>query len=130
MLYDPDLEVKFNMDPTSLVLFSIELLDIRKDEEEAFECSVGTLSYYVQCIGGAAGLGQLYLEAGLLHLEGAASVVLSASYATSSSIRVIPQAQPESGAEAWQRDRHAASRFFDRARAMNSDLDVPVIMDE
>ncbi|KAI5996779.1 hypothetical protein EDC04DRAFT_2872325 [Pisolithus marmoratus] len=173
MLYDPDLEVKYNMDPTSLVLFAIELLDIRKDREEAFECFVyvfffwtpwhqahlpsatmklvthylpphtslsyvkeaeentrGTLSYYVQCIGGAAGLGQLYLEARLLHLEGVASVVLSASYATLSSIPVPPQPQPENGAEAWQRDRDAASRYFDRARAMNSDLDVPVIADE
>ncbi|KAI6006520.1 hypothetical protein F5J12DRAFT_831250 [Pisolithus orientalis] len=168
MLYDPDLEVKYNMDPTSLVLFAIELLDIRKDKEEAFECFVrawhqahlpsatmklvthylpphtslshvkeaeentrGTLSYYVQCIGGAAGLGQLYLEAGLLHLEGAASVVLSASYATLSSIRVPPHPQPaENGAEAWKRDRDAAGRYFDRARAMNPDLDIPVISDE
>ncbi|KAI6116870.1 hypothetical protein EV401DRAFT_1630098 [Pisolithus croceorrhizus] len=167
MLYDPDAEVKYNMDPTSLVLFAIELLDIRKDKEEAFECFVrawhqahlpsatmklvthylpphtslshvkeaeettrGTLSYYVQCIGGAAGLGQLYLEAGLLHLEGAASVVLSASYATLSSIRVPPHPQPENGADAWKRDRDAASCYFDRARAMNSDLDIPVISDE
>ncbi|KAI6154896.1 hypothetical protein BKA82DRAFT_4072735, partial [Pisolithus tinctorius] len=149
MLYDPDLEVKHNMDPSSLVLFAIELLDIRKVKEECFvrawhqahlppatmklvthylpphtslshvkeaeENTRGTLSYYVQCIGGAAGLGQLYLEAGLLHLEGAASVVLSASYATLSSIR-------------WDRD--TAGRYFDRARAMNPDLDIPVISDE
>ncbi|KAI6019089.1 hypothetical protein EDC04DRAFT_2607659 [Pisolithus marmoratus] len=131
MLYDPDLEVKYNTDPTSLVLFAIERLDIRKDREEAFECFVhvkeaeentrGTLSYYVQCIGGAAGLGQLYLEAGLLHLEGAASVVLSASYATLSSVRVPAQPQPENGAEAWQRDRDAASRYFDRVRADKPD---------
>lgn len=40
MLYDPELEVKYNMDPTSLVLFAIELLDIRKDKDEAFECFV------------------------------------------------------------------------------------------
>ncbi|KAI6039961.1 hypothetical protein EDC04DRAFT_2894668 [Pisolithus marmoratus] len=150
-----------------LVLFAIELLGIRKDREEAFECFVrawhqaplpsatvklvthylpphtslshvkeaeentrGTLSYYVQCIGGAARLGQPYLEAGLLHLEGAAPVVLSASYATLSSIRVPAQPQPENGAEAWQRDRDAASRYFDRARVMNSDLDIPVITDE
>ncbi|KAI5999455.1 hypothetical protein EDC04DRAFT_2792760, partial [Pisolithus marmoratus] len=99
----------------------ISLSHVKETDENTRE----TLSYYVQCIGGAAGLGQLYLEAGLLHLEGAASVVLSASYATSSSIRVIPQPQPENGAEAWQRDRDAASRYFDRARAMNSDLDVP-----
>ncbi|KAI6046460.1 hypothetical protein EDC04DRAFT_3136611 [Pisolithus marmoratus] len=38
MLYEPDVEVKYNMDPTNLVLFAIELLDIRKDREEAFEC--------------------------------------------------------------------------------------------
>ncbi|KAI6026079.1 hypothetical protein EDC04DRAFT_2930185 [Pisolithus marmoratus] len=148
MLYDPDLEVKYNMDPTSLVLFAIELLDIRKDREEAFECFVrawhqahlpsatmklvthylpphtslshvkeaeentwGTLSCY------------LYLEAGLLHLEGAVSVVLSASYATLSLIRVSPQPQPEN-------DRDAASRYFDHAHVMNLDLDVPVITDE
>ncbi|KAI6007954.1 hypothetical protein EDC04DRAFT_2907435 [Pisolithus marmoratus] len=166
MLYDPDLEVKYNMDPTSLVLFVIELLDIRKDREESFECFAsvapsplpsaimklvthylpphaslsrvkeaeentwGALSYCMQYIGGAAGLGQLYLEARLLHLEGAASIMLSASYATLSSIRVPPQPQPENGAEAWQRDRDAASCYFDRACAMNSDLDVPVITDE
>ncbi|KAI5990705.1 hypothetical protein EDC04DRAFT_2614127 [Pisolithus marmoratus] len=127
LLYDPDLEVKYNTDPTSLVLFAIERLDIRKDREEAFECFVhvkeaeentrGTLSYYVQCIGGAAGLGQLYLEAGLLHLEGAASC---------RALRFICNII----IEAWQRDRDAASRYFDRVRAMNSNLDVPVITDE
>ncbi|KAI6007972.1 hypothetical protein EDC04DRAFT_2907448 [Pisolithus marmoratus] len=167
MLYDPDLEVKYNMDPTSLVLFVIELLDIRKDREEAFECFVrawhqahlpsaimklvthylpphaslsrvkeaeentrGALSYCVQYIGGAAGLGQLYLEAGLLHLEGAASVVLSASYATLSSIRVPPQPQPENGAEMWQRDRDATSDVacvgsWDAACVGNSDAACP-----
>ncbi|KAI5986061.1 hypothetical protein EDC04DRAFT_1563818 [Pisolithus marmoratus] len=161
MLYDPDLEVKYNMDPTSLILFAIERLDIRKDREEAFECFVpppirhyeisshylplhtslshvkeaeentrGTLSYYVQCIGGATGLGQLYLEAGLLHLEGAASVMLSTSYATLSSIRVPAQPQPENGAEAWQQDRDAACHYFDRVHMMNSNLDVPVITDK
>jgi len=34
---DPDPEDKYNMDPTSLVLFAIDLFDIRKDREEAFE---------------------------------------------------------------------------------------------
>ncbi|KAI6009846.1 hypothetical protein EDC04DRAFT_2871337 [Pisolithus marmoratus] len=173
MLYEPDVEAKYNMDPTSLVLFAIELLDTRKDREEAFECFVyvfffyghvsphlpsatmkpvthylpphaslthvkeaeentrGTSSYYVQCVGGgAAGPGQLCLEAELLHLEGAASVVLSASYTILSSIRVPPQPQPENGAEVWQWDRDAASRYFDHTHAMNSDLDVPVITDE
>ncbi|KAI6003430.1 hypothetical protein EDC04DRAFT_2882876 [Pisolithus marmoratus] len=141
MLYDPDLEVKYNMDPTNreeafecfvrawhqahlpsatmkLVTHYLPPHTSLSHVKEAEENTRGTLSYY------------LYLEAGLLHLEGAASVVLSASYATLSSIRVPPQPQPENGAEAWQRDRDAASRYFDRARAMNSDLDVPVITDE
>jgi hypothetical protein len=88
----------------------------------------GTISYYVQCIGGSAGLAQLFLEAGLLHLEGAASVLLSASYSTLSSIRVPPAPQPGGGgAEAWKRDRELASRYFDRARALHPDLDIPVI---
>ncbi|KAI6039984.1 hypothetical protein EDC04DRAFT_2602849 [Pisolithus marmoratus] len=98
-----------------LILFAIELLGIRKDREEAFECFI---------------LGQPYLEAGLLHLEGATPIVLSASYATLSSIRIPTQPQPENGAEAWKRDRDAASRYFDCARAMNSDLDIPIITDE
>lgn len=34
------------MDPTSLVLFAIELFDIRKDREEAFECFV----YVTSCV--------------------------------------------------------------------------------
>ncbi|KAG9314857.1 hypothetical protein JVU11DRAFT_3954 [Chiua virens] len=165
---DTDPEGKYNMDPTSLVLFAIELFDIRKDREEAFECFVrawhqahlpsatmklvthylplqiplnaidvdeekqrGTMSYYLHCIGGPMGLAQLYLEAGLLHLEGAASVLLSASYSTLSSIRVPPPPQPgEGGSEAWKRDRELAGRYFDRARALHSELDVPVIPDD
>ncbi|KIK95279.1 hypothetical protein PAXRUDRAFT_141014 [Paxillus rubicundulus Ve08.2h10] len=165
---DADPEGNYNMDPTSLVLFAIELFDIRKDREEAFECFVrawhqahlpsatmklvthylplqtplnvidvieekqrGTISYYVQCIGGSAGLAQLFMEAGLLHLEGAASVLLSASYSTLSSIRVPPAPQAGGGsAEAWKRDRDLAGRYFDRARALHPDLDIPVIPDE
>ncbi|KAG8213418.1 hypothetical protein J3R82DRAFT_11920 [Butyriboletus roseoflavus] len=91
----------------------------------------GTMSYYLQCIGGPLGLAQLFLEAGLLHLEGAASVLLSASYSTLSSIRVPPPPQPsEGGAEAWKRDRDLASRYFDRARALHPELDVPVVPDD
>lgn len=91
----------------------------------------GTMSYYLQCIGGPHGLAQLFLEAGLLHLEGAASVLLSASYSTLSSIRVPPPPQPgEGGAEAWKRDREMASRYFDRARTLHPELDVPVVPDD
>jgi hypothetical protein len=91
----------------------------------------GTVSYHVQSIGGPAGLAKLFLEAGLLHLEGAASVFLSASYSTLSSIRMPPHPQPgEGGTEAWKRDREAAGRYFERARALQPDLDIPVLPDE
>lgn len=33
-----ELEHQYNMDPTSLVLIALELFDIRKDKDEAFEC--------------------------------------------------------------------------------------------
>jgi len=88
--------------------------------------SRGTTDYYLQCIGGSAGLAQLYLNAGLLHLEGAASTLLSASYSSLSSIRVPLQSQiGEGGTEAWKRDREAAARYFEQARALNPDLEIP-----
>ncbi|KAG2088931.1 uncharacterized protein F5147DRAFT_788633 [Suillus discolor] len=91
----------------------------------------GTVSYYGQSIGGPAGLAKLLLEAGLLHLEGAASVFLSASYSTLSPIRMPPQPQPgEGGTEAWKRDREAAGRYFKRARTLQPNLDIPVFPDE
>jgi hypothetical protein len=42
LVYDAthEIEHKYNMDPTSLVLIALELSDIRKDKEEAFECFV------------------------------------------------------------------------------------------
>jgi hypothetical protein len=42
LIYDAshELEHKYNMDPTSLVIVALELFDIRKDKEEAFECLV------------------------------------------------------------------------------------------
>ena len=33
-----ELEHQYNMDPTSLVLVALEMFDVRKDKEEAFEC--------------------------------------------------------------------------------------------
>lgn len=36
-LYDLELEPKYNMDPTSLVLFALEMYDIRKDKDGSFE---------------------------------------------------------------------------------------------
>jgi len=91
----------------------------------------GTTPYILQCIGGSRGLAQLYLEAGLLHLEGAASTLMSSSYSSLSSIRMPLQSQAgESGTEAWKRDREAASKYFDRARSLQPDLDIPALPQE
>ncbi|KAF8071723.1 hypothetical protein FPV67DRAFT_1412355 [Lyophyllum atratum] len=165
VIFDASLELEhqYNMDPTSLVLIGLELFDIRKDKDEAFECFIrawhqahaptaamrlashylpitstynlettkdqaprGTTDYYLQCTGGRRGLAQLYLDAGLLHLEGAASTLLSASYSSLSSIRVPLHAQVgEGGTEAWMRDREAAAEYFERARLLEPSLEIP-----
>jgi len=87
-----------------------------------------SVNYYFKSIGGSRGLAQLYLEAGLLHLEGAASTLLASSYSSLSSIRIPLHAQiGEGGTEAWRRDRQAAAQFFDRARALYPTLDIPAL---
>jgi hypothetical protein len=88
----------------------------------------GSPAYYFECIGKSEGLAQLYLEAGLLQLEGAASALLCSSYATLSSSRMRQRRPPsESDGEAWRRDREAASRYFDRAKSLQPNLDVPLL---
>jgi len=95
----------------------------------------GTAAYHMQSLGGSPGLAQLYMEAGLLQLEGAASVLLSSTYSPLSSIRLPPQPQHstecmEGGTEAWKRDRQAARRYFERARALCPSLDIPLLPPE
>lgn len=91
----------------------------------------GTTTYYLQCIGGPAGLAQLYLEAGMLHLEGAAKPLLSSSYSTLSSIRMPPHVPPgEDGESAWKRDREVAGQYFERARTLQPGLEVPLLPPE
>jgi hypothetical protein len=88
----------------------------------------GTTGYYLKCVGGSRGLAQLYLEAGLLHLEGAASTLLASSYSSLSSIRMPLHSQiGEGGAKAWRRDREAASHFFEQARVLQPNLDIPAL---
>ena len=86
----------------------------------------GSHAYYFQCIGGAEGLAQLYLELGLLHLDGAASKLLSSSHSTLSSIRMPDKPQPSlNEGEEWRRDREAANKYFKRAKALQPALEVP-----
>jgi thiamine pyrophosphokinase len=93
----------------------------------------GRTTYYIQSIGGPPGLAQLYLEAGLLHLEGAASMLLASSYSPLSSIRLPSQSQylPDSSqggsTAAWKRDRESARRYFERAQILCPTLEVPAL---
>ncbi|KAF8525848.1 hypothetical protein BU17DRAFT_41320 [Hysterangium stoloniferum] len=159
-------EDKYNMDPTSLSLVAVDMLDIRHDRVEAFEyfvrawhqsrIPVSTLrlvtnyiplqvsstdpilrdsaSYYINRLGGTSGQAQLYLQAGLLHLEGSASLLLSSSSTALSSLRSSePFHHPtlrESGTETWRRDREAARRYFERAKLLDATLDVPILPDD
>ncbi|KIP05020.1 hypothetical protein PHLGIDRAFT_129136 [Phlebiopsis gigantea 11061_1 CR5-6] len=197
-------EVRYNMDPTSLVLLGLELCDIREEEEEAFEffarawhqahvpsatirlachylplhavppellsASVqtpstptncrqttlspdttpntshvtppyiesispmkGTMSYYLDRIGGPSNLAILYLESGLLYLEGSAASLLASSYSGLSSLRTPLAASHLSahpdhgGSDAWNSDQAHARRFFNRARELRPALDVPLL---
>ncbi|KAF7316884.1 TPK-B1-binding domain-containing protein [Mycena chlorophos] len=160
-----ELEHRYNLDPTSLTLIGVEMLDIRREQPQAFEYFIrawhqahtqtatmklvthyvplqatvdlpeteksavqGTTPYYVQCLGGESGLAQLYLEAGLLHLEGAASGLLASSASSLASLRLpIPMQGDINSTEAWKRDREAAAHYFERARTLNPSLDIPVV---
>ncbi|KAF9069235.1 hypothetical protein BDP27DRAFT_1325849 [Rhodocollybia butyracea] len=153
-------EKQYNMDPTSLTLTGLELLDIRKDKAEAFEYFLrswqlarlptatmklvscyfpihssynmledisgessmkhGSHAYYLQCIGGRPGLAQLYIEAGMLYLEGTASSLVSSSYSSLASIRMPLEPYGSSTL-----DRVAATKFFERARVLQPGLEIP-----
>lgn len=104
-------------------------LDISRYQTQT-QAPQGTPMYYLQCLGGPRGLAQLYLEAGILHLDGAAASLglMSSSNASLSSLRLPNASEITIGTrDAWNRDREAARRFFDRARALQPDLEVPVL---
>ena len=95
--------------------------------------SRGSLDYYVYCLGGPDGLARLYLDAGLLYLEGSATALMSSTYSALSSIRTAePRSIPvgEAGTQAWKRDRDTARRYFDKARQLAPELDVPFLPTE
>ncbi|EIN03722.1 hypothetical protein PUNSTDRAFT_146892 [Punctularia strigosozonata HHB-11173 SS5] len=93
----------------------------------------GSPGYHLARLGGPTALAHLLLQVGLLHLEGAAPD-LSASHSGLSSLRIpTPSSSysaPGNGQETWRRDRELAARYFDRARALCPELDVPVIQHE
>jgi len=105
----------------------------------------GSREYYIRSIGSSQALAQLYLEAGMIHLEGSASVMLlsSSSSLSLSSIRLPsvpgssnspPQAwsarngaSGAGGRDGWLRDQQHAKQCFDAARALWPAIDVPTI---
>jgi hypothetical protein len=160
--------LKYDLDPTSLVLCAQDLHNIRKDKEGAFEYFVrawhqarppqatmklstvflpphlvqnvnldnlhpheNPVAYYMQAIGGREQLAQLYLEAGMLHLEGVALTMLSSSALGLSSIR-LPDTRGRHGPTLgeWRKDREAARIYFERARLLHPDLEIPSLPDE
>ena len=99
----------------------------------------GTMSYYLSRIGGPSSLAVLYLESGLLYLEGSAASLLASSYSGLSALRtplasshLQPpphlSAHPDHGGnDAWNSDQAHARRFFNRARELCPALDVPLL---
>lgn len=153
-----DGEVKYALDPTSLVLIAQDLQDIRNDEAGAFEYLIrawrqarppqatmrlshsflppqssqedaGSMDYYVGCIGGEQGLAQLYLEAGMLHMEGVASA--ASLFATSglASVRLAESHSNSHHATSWEwnKDQEAARLFFERAQALDPTIQPPTL---
>lgn len=91
----------------------------------------GTVPYHHHCIGGGAGLARLYVEAGSMYLEGTAGILLSSTYSALSSIRSSTSTvQADGGIAGWRRDRDFARKYFERARTLDPDLDVPVVPPE
>lgn len=93
------------------------------------------VSYYLTRLGGLDNLARLFLEAGLLYFEGSATPLLSSSYAGLSSVR-SPNPSPGAsisasgsvgGTKGWKKNREAARRLFERARALCPTLDVPLL---
>jgi len=91
----------------------------------------GTAAYHHRCIGGDTGLARLYVEAGSLYLEGAAAILLSSTYSALSSIRSSTSTvQADGGIAGWRRDREFARKYFECAKTLDPDLEVPVVPPE
>jgi len=91
----------------------------------------GTAAYHYHCIGGGPGLARLYVEAGSLYLEGAASILLSSTYSALSSIRSSTSTvQADGGIAGWRRDRDFARKYFERAGTLDPTQEVPIVPPE
>lgn len=90
----------------------------------------GSGAYYLMRFGGVSGLARLYLEAGLLYLEGVADTYLPRSYtdtADGDSTLTLTAAEAAAESEKWKQEKEIARRLFDRARMLDPHLDIPTL---
>jgi hypothetical protein len=94
------------------------------------EAEHGSGAYYLLRLGGVSGLARLYLEAGLLYLEGVADAYLppSATDVGDNESSLTTKAAEESAeSEKWKQEKETAGRLFDRARMLDPHLDIPTL---
>lgn len=84
----------------------------------------GTGAYYLQRIGGLPGLARLYLEAGLLYLEGVAETYLATKSTRGNTDASLNPSEEE---ERWRQERETARKLFDRARMLDPHADIPIL---
>lgn len=101
----------------------------------------GSTDFYVHMIGGPHFLAQLYLDVGLLHLDGVAPTLLATS-SSAHSLSSLRLPGPLSGdstlllsgstrsAQEWRVARENAAKYFARARELWPQLNVPTLPPE
>jgi len=115
----------------------------------------GSGAHYLVRFGGISGLARLYLDAGLLYLEGVAGTYLPPSYSTSTSVDAVGDVEDNESSlttkaearaaaaaassapdinekemeerEKWKKEREIARKLFDRARMLDPHLDIPIL---
>lgn len=89
----------------------------------------GSMDYYMGCIGGEQGLAQLYLEAGMLHMEGVASAASLFANSGLDSVRLAESHSTSRHASSWDwnRDQEAARLFFERAHSLDPSIQLPTL---
>jgi len=95
------------------------------------EAEKGSGAYYLLRFGGVSGLARLYLEAGLLYLEGVADNYLPPIVTDDNESALTTKAAEEiAESEKWKQEKETARKLFDRARMLDPHLDIPTLPEE
>jgi hypothetical protein len=95
------------------------------------EAEVGSGAYYLLCMGGVSGLARLYLDAGLLYLEGVADNYLPPVVTDDNESSLTTKAAKKiAESEKWKLEKETAKKLFERARMLDPHLDFPTLLDE